>query len=165
MNGKNQKLYVAKFSQRKFSNDSILNKWFWWIVINRRVLFFDHGFESVKIHWLSTYISVSSQSTICYNFYDQDSLKNKNSLLTWYRKSVSLHHEKNIYTLLLQFALSFTFVNAQNISYNFSCMETDHASAFINAASRLEQSMIKKYDKKLWAISNTRWGYKAGVQL
>jgi predicted Zn-dependent protease len=66
--------------------------------------------------------------------------------------------KKNIYTLLLQFALSFTFVNAQNISYDFSCMETDDASAFINAASELEQSMIRNYGQSVTLGEETRLG-------
>lgn len=66
--------------------------------------------------------------------------------------------KKNICILLFQFALSFTLVNAQSISYDFSCMETDEASAIINAASEIEQNAIRQFGEPVTLGEEIRLG-------
>ena len=64
--------------------------------------------------------------------------------------------KKNICILLFQFALSFTLVHAQNISYDFSCMETDEASALINAAAEIEQNAVRNFGEPVTLGEETR---------
>jgi predicted Zn-dependent protease len=61
----------------------------------------------------------------------------------------------NIFSLLI---LSSGFINAQNISYDFSCMEIDEASALINVAAEIEQNAIRNYGQSVTIGEEMRLG-------
>lgn len=61
----------------------------------------------------------------------------------------------NIFSLLI---LSSGFINAQSISYDFSCMETDEASALINVAAEIEQNAIRNYGQSVTIGEEMRLG-------
>jgi predicted Zn-dependent protease len=65
---------------------------------------------------------------------------------------------KNIICIIFSLLLSSGFINAQNISYDFTCMETDDASVLINAAAEIEQNAIRNFGQPVTLGEETRLG-------
>lgn len=54
---------------------------------------------------------------------------------------------------------------AQQVKYDFSCMETDDASTFINAAADLEQSMVRNFGASVTLGDEIRLGMEVLAEL
>jgi predicted Zn-dependent protease len=65
---------------------------------------------------------------------------------------------KNIICIIFSLLIGSGFINAQNITYDFSCMETDDASALINAAAEIEQNAVRNFGEPVTLGEETRLG-------